>query len=163
MELSPVALLLRTTAVVFVTIAMVACGKGEEKKTDGAPQTPIAQAQTRAYGKEDGECYAGIVRAFDAKHLTQTDFHNWKEKLSRKDKEWLIGFIYFLSNTTRVVNTHMGKPLKQLYESNLITINQLNVTEGYLNVFGERDPLKASSVSADACVRVGFSKGADTN
>lgn len=151
---------LQTTALAFIAIAIVACGKREEKKAD-ATSLPIVQ--TKAYGKEDAECYAGIVRAFDAKHLTQADFHNWKEKLGSKDKDWLNGFADFFSNAGKVVNANLGKSPKQLYESKLITINQLNVIESYVTAYDEADALKASSVSAEGCVKVGFSKGADTN
>ena len=140
--------------VVFVAIALMACGKNEAKVT-------TAQASTNTYGKEGGQCFAGILRAADAKHFTPTDFKNWKDKLNDKDKDWLNGFFNIYTAATKVANAHFGTPPKQLYDSKLITLEQLNVLEGFVNVYLESDPQKAGDSSANACKNVGFTKGAD--
>jgi hypothetical protein len=153
-------------SVALVATALTACGKNQEKKADAAPQstdTPIAQAPTKIYGTEDGECFAGIVRAVDAKHMTPNDYHNWIDKLDSKDKGWLIGFSEYYSKAAKIANANFGKTPKQLYSSNLIAIKQLNVLEGYMNVYQENDALKANALSTSACVKVGFTKGADLN
>jgi hypothetical protein len=151
--------------IVFIAMALSACGKSEYKNGASPPSTvtPVAQVQTKTYGKEDGECYAGIIKEMNAKHLAQTDFHKWKDQLNGKDKDWINGFLGFYSNTVAVVKTHIGRTPKQLYESNLITLNQLNVIEGYLHVYQEDDLLRASALSASACINVGFTKGTDLN
>ena len=149
-------------AIAFVLTALAACGKSEEKKIDAAPQPagdPAVQAQTRIYGKADAECFAGIVRASDKKHFTRDDFVKWKDKLGDKDKDWLSGFSVFYSTVTRVVTSHMGRTSKELYESNLITLQQLDVIEGYVNIYQESDAAKADSLAAAACAKVGFTKG----
>jgi hypothetical protein len=150
-------------AAVFIGLALTACGKGEEKKMDAAQQSaaaPIAQASSKVYGKNDGECFANIVKEFDAKKLNPAEMHIWRDKLSSKDKDWLTGVSDVFSNTQKIVKANLGRSSSQLYDAKLITTEQWNVMEGYLSVFRESDPLKASAVSADACVEVGFTKGA---
>ena len=155
---------LRFVTVAVVAIALTACGKSADQNAKPAPQstgTPTAQAQARIYGTEDGQCFAGIVKAVDAKHMTSADYHKWIDKLNDNDKIWITGFSDFYSKSVRVANAHMGNSPKQLYDSKLITINQLNVLEGYVNVYQESDSLKAGALSAGACVKVGFGKGTD--
>lgn len=154
----------RFMAVALVAFALTACAKNEEKKADAASpssSTSTAPAAARVFGKEDGECFGGIVREVNAKHLASADFYKWKEKLGSKDKDWLVGLSDVYSKGTKVASAHLGKPVEQLYDSKLLTLEQLNVIEGYLKVYQETDALRAGATSAGACVNVGFTKGAN--
>ena len=152
----------RIATVALVVFALTACAKSEEKKADAAPQSSNASTvPARVFGKEDGECFGGIVRAVNAKHLAPADFYQWKEKLNSKDKDWIVGLSDVYSKGTKVASAHLGKPVEQLYDSKLITLEQLNVIKGYLNVYQENDAVKAEASSAGACAKVGFTKGAN--
>jgi hypothetical protein len=159
--------MLRFMVVTFVAIVLMACGKNGEKRTDAVPQSTeisISHTLTKAYSKEDGECFAGVMRAFDEKHMTSADYTNWVDKLNSKDKEWLSGITDFYSKAAAVAIPNIlksNKTPKQLYNSNLITMNQLNVLEGYLNVYQEGDSRKAGALSSNACIKVGFTKKID--
>jgi hypothetical protein len=145
--------------VVLVAIALTACGKSEQKKADAA--TPSAQSQTKIYGREDGECFAGILRLSDEKKFTAADLRNWRDQLNSKDKEWFNATSIFYANAAKTANAHLGSSPKQLHESNVITLEQYNLIEGYLDVYQDKDSLKASDKSASACVKLGFTKGLD--
>jgi len=160
---------LRFAVITLVAIALMACGKNGEKKTEATPQsteTSISQTPVKVYRKEDGECFAGILREVDEKHMIPADYTNWVGKQNGKDKEWLSGITDFYSNVAVVAVPNIlksNKTPKQLYSSNLITLDQLNVLEGYLNVYQENDYRKASALAAVACIKVGFTKKIDLN
>ena len=151
---------LRFATAALLAIVVTACEKHESDKAAALQPTEIP---TKMYGKEDAECFAGLVRAADVKHMTPVDFKSWKDKLNSKDKDWLSGFSEAYSAATKVVGAHMGKTPKELYESRLITAQQLDLIEGYLNTYQDNDASRASALSAAACVKVGFAKGADLN
>lgn len=146
---------LRFVTIVFIATTMTACGKGGEKNSH--PPTGV-------YGKEDAECFAGIVRAVDEKHMTPASFKNWEDKLvDAKDKVWLSGFSAAYSGVAKVVAANLGKTPAELYESKLITIQQMEIIEGYTGVYQEQDASKANAVSTNACAHIGFTKGLDLN
>lgn len=146
---------LRFAAIAVLVLA--GCGKNEGRLVDSAP--PSAQS----YVTEDGECFAGIVMAVEAKNMDPTGYAAWREKLNSKDKQWLTGFSGAYSTATRIANSHLGQTTKQLYERKVITGDQFNILDGYLKIYQETDPLKAKALSAGACAKVGFSKGTDLN
>lgn len=152
---------LRFMTVAVVAVALTACGKNEETRTAAAAAS--AGTQKDVYGKEDAECFAGIIRAADAKHFTPVDLGNWKNKLNSKDKDWLSGFYVAYSKATGVVETHLGRTPEELYKADLITLQQLDMVKGYVDVFQMKDAAKADSLSASACASIGFSKGTDLN
>lgn len=146
---------LRFVTIVLMSIAMTACGKGGEKNS---------QSSTGVYGKEDAECFAGIVRAVEAKHMTPADFRNWKDKrVEGKDKDWLSSFSVSYAGAANVVATNLGKTPEELYKSKLITTQQMEIIEGYMSVYQEQDASKANAVSTSACAHIGFTKGLDLN
>lgn len=151
---------------VAAAFVLASCGKGEEAQSVAAPvllDVAGKPVPVESFGKQDGECFAGIVRAADAKKFSKDDFSKWKDKLGGKDKDWLNNFSVYHSYVTRILTTNMGKTTKELSDAKLLDQRQVDVIDGYLAVAQESDVAKADSMAAGACTAIGFSKGINFN
>lgn len=136
-------------------LMLAACGKNDE----GTPASAPAAAGEKVYHKEDAQCFAGVIRTADEKKMSPAEFGKWESKLNDKDKIWIANYSGYHANLSKILTSHLGKTNKELIEARVITAEQGAIIDGYILVAQESDPAKAKAVAAEACSRIGFSKG----
>lgn len=140
---------LRLLITLLAAMGLAAC----EKKEAGSVN----------YGRQDAECFAGIIREADARHMSQADFRKWEDKLGDKDKIWIVNFTGYQAYLTKQVVSHLGKTTDELVEAKVLTKQEKTVVDAYVKLAQDGDAERARNIAARACSSISFSKGLDLN